>query len=375
MSTHYPGHIRPRAIQIEASSFCQLRCPTCPTATGAIDAAIGRGFLTADHLRRLLDSAPNIRQIELSNFGEIFLNPELLDLLRICDERQVAATAINGVNLNNARPEMLEGVVRYRMRVMTVSIDGATSETYARYRVRGRLDTVLANVLRINAYKLRLGSDFPRLRWQFVVFGHNEHEIEDARALAATLGMEFAPKLSWDDALSPVRDPDAVRRVIPQQAATREELRERTGRDYVGGACHQLWDSPQVNWDGKMLGCCINHWGDFGANAFDDGFDAAVNSDGMTYGRAMVRGLAEPRAGIPCTTCDIYKGMQETGNWLERDDLARGQTLAPDEAVALAATLRDQGRTRDAAAVCRRVLAAEPGHGGAMRLLFELDRA
>jgi hypothetical protein len=366
--------IRPRAMQIDASSFCQLRCPSCPTTSKAIHPAVGSGFLRPDDLRGVLEANPEIRLVELSNYGEIFLNPFLLDILRLCAERGVATTANNGVNLNHARPAVLEGVVRHQMRLLSVSIDGATQEIYERYRVNGRLDSVLANIVRINTWKRRLGSKFPVLRWQFVVFGHNEHELEDAKAQAEALGMVFAPKLSWDDAVSPIRDPDAVRRALPGHAATRAEFRERSGRDYAAGICHQLWDSPQVNWDGKLLGCCRNFWGDFGANVFREGFVAAVNNERMTHARAMLRGEAGPRDDIPCTTCDIYLDMRRNGTVLHRPNLARGQTVNIEDALNVAADLHARGLSTDAAGLCRKILAAEPTHSGALLLLYKMEK-
>jgi MoaA/NifB/PqqE/SkfB family radical SAM enzyme len=138
--------VRPRAMQIDASSACQLRCPACPTTSGAIHPAVGTGMLRRDDLARLLDAAPEVRRVELSNYGEIFLNPELPGILRLCHERGVATTAFNDVNLNSARPEALEATVRWRMQAMTVAIDGATPTIYERYRVRGRLNRMLADI-------------------------------------------------------------------------------------------------------------------------------------------------------------------------------------------------------------------------------------
>ena len=157
------------------------------------------------------------------------------------------------------------------------------------------------------------------------------------------------------------------RRAMPGQAASRSEFQERTGQDYAGGICHQLWDSPRVNWDGKMLGCCRNFWGDFGANAFRDGFVNAVNSERMVHARAMLRGAAEPRDDIPCTTCDIYQGMRRSDSFLRRHNLARGQTVSVSDALSVAADLRAQGQFAEAIGMCRRILAAEPSHAGALR--------
>ena len=75
--------------------------------------------------------------------------------------RRVDLTIDNGANLNNVREELLEGIVRYRLRRLTVSIDGATPDTYKRYRAGGDFRTVLANIRKINQYKLRRRSRRP----------------------------------------------------------------------------------------------------------------------------------------------------------------------------------------------------------------------
>ncbi|HYM31124.1 MAG TPA: SPASM domain-containing protein [Candidatus Cybelea sp.] len=305
-----------REIRLEASSFCQLKCPSCPTATRAIHPAIGSGFLKLADFEKLLKDSPWLMQIELSNYGEVFLNPHLLDILEAARRSSVAITIINGANLNNARDGVLEGLVKYQVRELTCSIDGASRETYAEYRVGGDFDAVIANIRRLNEFKRQYRSELPQLKWQFIVFGHNEHEIPLARQMANELGMKFETKLSFNSAFSPVRDVALVKRETGLKAATREEYRRVYGTDYKVDTCHQMWTDPQVNWDGKVLGCCRNFWGDFGANAFSDGLVNALNSEKMQYARAMLKGETPERADIPCTTCDIYQWRREHGQWV-----------------------------------------------------------
>src|SRR5262249_36360026 len=247
------------------------------------------------------------------NFGEIFLNPHLVGILEHAYRRGVKVSAANGVNLNTARPEMLEAVVKFGMQSMSCSIDGASPETYRVYRVRGDFDRVIANIRTINAHKRAYGTELPRLQWQFVVFGHNEHELPLARQMAGELGMTFFPKLTYDDSFSPLLDPEFVRQQVGIGASTRQEYKEQNGHNYMVGSCYQLWHAPQVNWDGKMLGFCMNFWGDFGGNAFSDGLLAAINSDKMRYARDMLLGHRPARDDIPCTTCEIYLGMRRRG--------------------------------------------------------------
>ena len=308
--------VKPTKLRLEASSACQLRCPSCPTTTKLIQPAIGTGFLKLNDFRKLLTENPAISAIELSNYGEIFLNPDLLEIIKLGHDRGVRLTADNGANLNNVKDEVLEGLVKYKFHSMTCSIDGASNETYSIYRVRGTFDTVIDNVRKINSYKSKYGHTLPKLRWQFVVFGHNEHEIGHARELAAELDMSFHLKLSWDPKFSPVVNQELVRNELG--VASRAEFKQKHGANYMQSICHQLWDQPQINWDGKVMGCCRNYWSDFGSNAFEEGLLESVNSDKITYARKMLQGLAETRADIPCTRCSIYVGMKAEEKWLTR---------------------------------------------------------
>ena len=311
--------IEPRRIRLEASSFCQLRCPSCPTTSGHIHPAIGSGFLKFDDFRALLQSNPALEQVEISNYGEVFLNPQLLRILEYAHQKNVAISIGNGANLNHVEDEVLEGLVKYEVRLITCSIDGATPESYRKYRVRGDFDRVIRNIETINSYKYRYQSSLPRLVWQFVVFGHNEHEISVAREMAEKLGMEFSAKMTWDETFSPIRDVAFVRSRTGWQSTSREEYEQQHGEKFASEICHQLWDSPQINWDGKVLGCCRNFWSDFGGNAFTGGLMNSINSEKMAYARDMLSGRKPARDDIPCSTCDIYIARRSRSKFIAND--------------------------------------------------------
>ena len=300
-------------MRLEVSSHCQLRCPSCPTTSGAIDAAIGKGFLRFDDFKALVDANPSVRQIELANYGEVFLNPDLKAILEYAHEGGVRLSIGTGANLNFAREDVLEALVRTRLATLTCSIDGAHPGSYATYRVRGDLARVLANIETINRFKRIYRSKQPFLVWQFVAFGFNEDEIAEAKALATELDMSFKLKLTWDDSFSPLKDPARLIADFGLPARNRAEYREKEGADYMESICEQMWDSPQINWNGDVLGCCRNFWGRFGGNAFRDGLPAAMNSEGMNYARAMLAGEAPPRDDIrvrPATS--ISSGVRTT---------------------------------------------------------------
>lgn len=310
-----------RTIQIDASAHCQLACPSCPTASGATRAAMNPGHLNPASFEALLDANPHLTDVELSNYGEMFLNPKLTDLLRIAHDRGVVIHADNGVNLNHASAETLESLVRYRVRSMTVSIDGASPESYAQYRRKGDFDRVIGHLHQINEYKRKYHSAFPLLTWQFIVFGHNEHEIDAAKQLAAELRMRFKPKISWDDDFSPISDPKLVQ-IRTGLHATREDHYRATGAAYTRAICHQLWTAPVLNWDGRVMGCCRNFWGDFGANAFEEGLAASLETPQLQQAREALMGRAKMDPQIPCATCDLFLTMERDGNWITPQEVA-----------------------------------------------------
>ncbi len=311
----------PRAVQIDASSHCQLACPLCPTADGRTRPVLGAGHLKVADFEALLDANPDLAEVELSNYGEMFLNPHLPELLEAAWRRKVVVSGNNGVNLNFAREEALEAVVRYRVRALTCSIDGASNATYSQYRRNGNFEKVLGHIDRILEYKRRFGTAFPMLYWQFVVFGHNEHELEQARQMAASRGMEFVPRLSWDADHSPVGQPELVRIQTGLGAANRDEYKEQKGVEYTRDICSQLWHAPVVNWDGKLLGCCVNYWGDFGSNAFTDGLAQSMTSPKMRRAREMLTGQASADPSIPCSTCHQFESLRDSGRWLTASEI------------------------------------------------------
>ena len=265
--------------------------------------------------------------VELSNWGEVFLNKELIKIMEYADERNVLLFAHNGVNLNDVEEEVLEALVKHRFRGMTCSIDGASQEAYSGYRVRGRFQRVIENIKIINAFKARYHSRFPLMAWQFVAFGHNEHEIGKAKRMAKELDMEFSVKLSWEDlyteSFSPVKDLGLIRKETGLGAGNRHEFRQKYGEEHTRKCCLDLWSSPQINYDGRVLGCSVNYWDDYG-NAFKDGLESCLNSDKINYAREMLMGRAESKKGIPCTPCRIYQSMKENRTWLKNRDIWEG---------------------------------------------------
>jgi MoaA/NifB/PqqE/SkfB family radical SAM enzyme len=315
---------RPRKVGIDASTVCQLACRTCPTSRGLIRETLGSGFLSCHHFEKFLQAHPWITEIELSNWGEVFLNPDLKDIFKLAEKYFVILRVDNGANLNKVSDEVLEDLVRYKIRSITCSIDGASQETYSNYRLKGDFEKVIDNIKKINRFKEIYHSPFPFLLWQFVAFGHNEHEIDKARQLAGDLHMKFNLKLSWEDlyfeSFSPVNDRDRIRSEMPSGVSDRSEYEEKFHKVYIGDCCKHIWQSPRINYDGRLLGCCINYWDDFG-NVFEQGIEACLNSDKMKATRDLLMGHNTDRKDLHCFKCNVYKSRVKLGSFVTLQDL------------------------------------------------------
>ncbi len=294
----------PKSIRLEACSLCQLNCPACTVRKLEKNAPKNwLGYLKFKDFKNFVDDN-DFESIELSNNGEIFLNPELDKIIKYAHKKRIKLTASNGVNLNTVSEKTLENLVKYKFKAITVSIDGATPETYKIYRRGGDFNTVINNIKTINKFKKQYNSEFPKLTWQFILFGHNEHEIELARKKAGELGMIIKfRKASYDETYSPVKNPKLVSKLSGIDLLNAD-------KQYL--ACKKIFQAPQIDYNGNLLGCCFIRLNAFKANAFKQDFLSALNSPDYIYAKHMMSDFSiPPKTGIPCTTCINYKFMKE----------------------------------------------------------------
>ena len=266
----------PERVRIDASTICQLKCAGCGFQNGEGD-GLGRGYLTFENFRKFCEMNPFIKDIELSNYGEIFLNPDLIDIMYYAKERGITLHCYNGANFNTVSDEQIHALVDTGFKAISLSIDGASQETYSKYRIGGDFDRVIVNVKKLQELKKKTGSQFPELRWQYLLMEHNELEIGKAKKMAAELDIPIYFKYNWDPTYEPVH-----REYLTQQTGKKELTRaEYVATHEVGpynGMCEKIFRTPQINWDGRMLGCSAKRYATFDVNVFEMSLVEAIRS-------------------------------------------------------------------------------------------------
>lgn len=248
----------PYYMVIDPTNVCNLKCPLCPTWQDTKSRPKGR--MRIGTFRKLLDeTGPYLFAVNLCNWGEPLLNPDLPSMIRYAKHYNTV-TGLS-TNLNYLPDETARELVESGTDIIIVSLDGATQESYERYRKDGNLQEVLRNIEKLNAYRGN-DQDFPLLIWQFLVNRYNEAEIGKARDMAAQLGMQFFP--------SPMRTSMGKELLLPLHERVMEMKEWLPGNpEYNRYAyeitpetrtrqetCRWLWNSTVVNWDGSVSPCC-----------------------------------------------------------------------------------------------------------------------
>ncbi len=179
----------PFEITIDLSTVCQLSCPYCSVGSNTItrDKDVLR---PATHNQILQDLSDSLFIIWYFSTGEPLLNRFLPEIIASTQGKEIYSIISTNLSLKLS-DERIDKLLLCGLGCISVSIDGASAQTYSRYRVGGDFDLVIHNVQRLVTRKRELGLSFPHIEWRFLVFRHNIHEVPVARVMAAEMGVDL----------------------------------------------------------------------------------------------------------------------------------------------------------------------------------------
>ncbi|PYR32847.1 MAG: hypothetical protein DMF92_00815 [Acidobacteria bacterium] len=204
----------PSRLYIECTAACNISChqACCAPETG-ITRTRQAGMLDFDLFRRVVDEVgASLVRIDFFNYGEAFLHKRAVEMCEYIKTRFPGIylyTSTNGLALTE---EQARRLVHSGIDEVTFSIDGATPESYVKYRQRGRFDLAIATLGAMADEKQRARSDVPFLNWRYILFKWNDSDAEMAlaRQLAQRIGVD---RLCWE--LTDHPEDSYSRRFIP----------------------------------------------------------------------------------------------------------------------------------------------------------------
>lgn len=248
----------PIAVSIEPTTSCNLRCPQCPS--GLREFTRPTGMLQSKIYETIVDEIyKKTGYITLYFQGEPYLNTQFLDMVNYANAKKIyTATSTNAhyLSIENSKKTIESGLDR-----LIISIDGIDQEAYGKYRLGGKLEKVLEGTKNLVAQKKAQQSKTPHIIWQFIVFKHNEHQLEDIKALAKEYQVD---ELSIKTAQ--IYDYETGNDMIPENESMSRYKKNGDGFDIKNkllNHCWKLWSSCVFTWDGKVVPCCFDKDGTY----------------------------------------------------------------------------------------------------------------
>ena len=171
-------------LEMETTTSCYLRCIHCEH-TYWKDKSYFNQHLHIDTLKKVLDSAPNLKWINLTGEGTSVLNPFFFEMVYEVKKRGIYLDFSHDfVRLSDTQAENL---VKWGVDRIYWSIDGVTKETYEKIRVGANFEQVIANVKKLVAYKKQYHSPLPEICFRFTFFKDNVREVSLLPSFLASL--------------------------------------------------------------------------------------------------------------------------------------------------------------------------------------------
>jgi molybdenum cofactor biosynthesis enzyme MoaA len=181
-----------RIVHVEASSRCNSQCPMCSryTGHGFVQPDLVEGDLTAEVFYKLFTTkfTSQLEHVYFSGvYGDPCLNKLLPEFVNYLIDNGVKSVSID-TNGGYRSEDWWASMARSNV-LINFALDGTDNETLEKYRIGVKYDKVYAN---LRAYVAAGGN----AQWNFIVFKHNEHQVETAKQLAKELGMKFRLKVT-----------------------------------------------------------------------------------------------------------------------------------------------------------------------------------
>jgi sulfatase maturation enzyme AslB (radical SAM superfamily) len=220
----------PDIVQIESTNICNAKCVFCPRD----DMHRRQGVMDMDLYRKIVDecAALGIRHVRVHNYGEPFLDRQLVDKVRYAKSQGIAEVGmISNGSLIDA--DVARGMIDAGLDAINISVDAAGKEVFERTRVNLEYDTVIGNIKTLVRLRKELGRTHPKLILSFV----RQNNSADEQAFIR----------EWSGVADKIHITD-----LHNWAGT------LNARSDVHFPCYRLWLTFTVLWDGRVSLCCAD---------------------------------------------------------------------------------------------------------------------
>jgi len=250
----------PFNLMIEPTNACNLRCPTCPTGAGKLNRP--KRSMKLEEFTGIVDQVKGyVENITLWNYGEPFLNKDLLNMVRYAVSNDIRITVSTNGEFFRSK-DFCREIVGTGLDHLIICLDGADQETLSKFRKGSNFEEIVSGIQMIRNAKNDLESKTPSIELQFIVMKHNEHQKEHMRQWAKKLGadlyLEKTVGIDFND-----RDfQEMAKDLLPSDLSDgRYDLDEEGNfmlKGTISNNCSWLNTATVINSDGSVVPCCYD---------------------------------------------------------------------------------------------------------------------
>ncbi len=220
----------PDIVQIESTNLCNAKCVFCPRD----EMHRRQGVMDMDLYKKVIDECVTlgITHVRVHNYGEPFLDKQLVEKVRYAKERGIAEVGMisNGSLISE---DIAQGMIDAGLDAINISVDASGKEVFESTRLNLDYDVVINNIETLVRLRKASGRVRPKLILSFVRQNNSVDEqqfIEHWRKIADKV--HITDLHNWAGTLNATSD--------------------------VNYPCYRMWQTFTVLWDGRVSLCCAD---------------------------------------------------------------------------------------------------------------------
>ena len=275
----------PEQVKLETTTRCNLACQFCGR-TWAATWARGqnqipdkkedkRSLLNATRhagknlefstFKNLIDQFPYLSKMDVQGMGEPLINPDFIPMLEFASSRNITTQFFTNATLLSR--EMSNALMQQRISEISISLDGATAQTYEFIRFGANYFQVVDNISELVEARKIARKKKPIIRLSAVITSQNVEELPNLIRLGHELGVDqivatqfkcISTSLdSW------IPDQETLIRIIDESRHTAAEYKLPLAIEFA------IQSKERVNAVSQSISRCLYPW--FSINITIDG--------------------------------------------------------------------------------------------------------
>lgn len=249
---------RPVRLYIDITNHCNYECVLCPHSKH--EPLVEKGYMSEEMYHKIIDSyGDEAQRLSLHNWGEPLLHPHVCDYIKYAVKKGLEVKL--STNLSCLSKTLAYDLIKSGLHGITVSIHAGTPHIYKKYTQRDLFKQVVENLKMLVNSKKELKSLTPVITWFFVVNRYNYKEIDIAKKMAESIGVDafvtIPTRTMMDEEALLTRESKVLKygEWIPDDINYNKYWSDKAkDPDKI---CTWPWERLVFDWNGSVYPCCL----------------------------------------------------------------------------------------------------------------------